>query len=120
MNSLKTESDTEMKDVMILILDGHHGVYIPQMFIKNCTPESGWFIDEEDSKAILDEDNDYMLDAWYNILDNAYWQATNEMGPHGPKYFLHQDDDLWAIHEDYYVDEFGQLHNTKTGERVEP
>lgn len=107
-----------MKEIMELLFSGHYGIYIPQSFAEKCNPEnSWWFYSLEDAQILRDgPDHEHYWEVWEEVIGNAYWQENAE----GPKYFLYQQDDLWMIHEDYSVDEHGQLHNIKTGEIQEP
>lgn len=80
-----------MKDAIILMMAGSHGVYIPKNFV-NDVNLNDWHVSQDDA-AILTTgpDHDAYWDVWTDVLDSAYYMDGNN------KYTLHQDGDLWAI-----------------------
>jgi hypothetical protein len=79
---------------MILLLDGQHGIYIPQLFAQNY-PEVITNMDEvkDDFETIKrGPDDEYYWEAWDNVLNNA--KVKDVKGNPGT---LYQDDDLWFI-----------------------
>ena len=84
---------------MELLIDGHHGIYIPQLF---CQFYADRFkgIDKEDIDEIMKgSNNEWYWEAWDNILNSAYIVQD------GKKYFLYQDMDLFLIVEDEEVNQ---------------
>jgi hypothetical protein len=85
----------------ILIIDGHHGIYIPSLFYEKCNPKiSGWIWDYENSKELSNPDNENYWEVWEDILDSAYTIYKNK------RYYLYQSDDLWAIPEGFNTENF--------------
>lgn len=80
------------------IVDSHHGIYIPQVFI---TDFEGWKnIKEEDADILKDgPEHEYYWDAWDTVLQNAYFADGCTI------WRLHQDADLFAIPEFIYQDD---------------
>ena len=83
---------------MELLIDGHHGIYIPYLF---CSHYAAQFqgIDQEDIETCLDIENEFYWDSWSNILDNAYIVRD------GKKYILWQDTDLFLIEENEEIEQ---------------
>ena len=74
-----------------LLIDGHHGIYIPQIFATRyltaadclrCKIPLGY------AAALGNIDSEIYYEAWENVLNN-YVTATGET--------LHQDQDVWLI-----------------------
>ncbi len=106
-----------MNDLLHLLLDGHHGVYIPQLFAQQCTAEQHWKYSDEDRAILLaGPDYDEYWDAWDSVLNEAYWIDPKS----GNKYYIDQNDDLWMIRDGYHRDEEGNLVNSETDEIIEP
>lgn len=85
---------------MKLLVNGSHGVYVPQVFFKSLDLDLWNGIDDEDS-AILEDgpDHDQYWSVWDDILCNASFT-------HGGKTWkLWQDGDLWAYCEELMTDE---------------
>lgn len=81
---------------MELLVDGHHGIYVPQEFAKSFNMRA-WHVDPEDEKILLEGPYhpDYW-EAWDSVLQNAYYTAKN-----GEQYYLFEDSgDLFAVSED--------------------
>lgn len=80
-----------------LLIDDHHGQYIPQIFaqrFRDCVTSAS-------SKEITDEDWDILLagpdyesywDVWTDVLDNCVLVDDN-----GDAFTLIQDQDVWAV-----------------------
>jgi hypothetical protein len=83
----------------ILIADSHHGQYIPQLITKGELNNPLWDwseVSEEDINSLLTgPEDDFYWEAWNNAESQI--KITSE---EGVKYFLCQNDDLWAIPED--------------------
>jgi hypothetical protein len=83
-----------INDESILLIDGHHGIYIPHLFWTNYKHQLEGFTDEE--MAILDKDlrspdEEHYWEAWEEVLDNGTVVIDKK------KYTLYQNDDLWLI-----------------------
>jgi len=74
-----------------LLYSDHHGVYIPQLFAKECaTSFEG--INYGDLKVLLEgPDHEHYWDAWDSVLNDA------SIVRNGVNYMLHQDGDLWLV-----------------------
>ncbi len=79
------------------LLDGARGIYIPQAFIE-CYGD--WKGITKENKAILETgpDHEHYWETWDEVLLDAYF--INDNG----KWTLHQDGDLFIIHEDFDFD----------------
>lgn len=88
----------DIKDSAVLIADSHHGIYTPKLVVDGELSNTTWDwsgVDKEDIKSIQNgPDDDWYWDAWANVIDNV-----SITGLDGTKYFLYQNDDLWAIPE---------------------
>lgn len=73
-----------------LLVDGSHGIYVAQVFVKNFAPAQ-WSISESDA-AILSAgpDNENYWETWGDI--EGYVEGTFD----GKRWVLEQDGDLWA------------------------
>lgn len=75
------------------ILDGQHGIYIPQLFAK-LYPE---FVNGEDKEILIaGPEHEQYWDAWDDVLNYAEWKDDE-----GNKWTLYQNDDLFAVREDF-------------------
>lgn len=76
-----------------LLLDENRGIYIPQVFAKEC---HFWecFDDEQKDILLSGPENELYWDVWTEVLDNAF------LIHNGKKWTLYQDGDLWAIPEE--------------------
>lgn len=81
-------------DKMILLVDGHHGQYVPIVFI-DVYDVKQWHI-VEFANEYRNADEMVKCDIWCDILDKAYFTDDN-----GFRWTLYQDMDLWAVREDY-------------------
>lgn len=78
---------------MQLICDSHHGIYCPQITIKDLIDDIVSQLPAEDVKTVLDgPDNEWYWESWENILDQTF---TFE----GKTYRLEQDEDVWMMEE---------------------
>lgn len=84
---------------MELLIDEHHGIYVPYLF---CCYYANQFqgIDPEDIETCMNPENEWYWEAWENILDSAYLVQD------GKKYFLYQDMDLFLIEEDEEIEQY--------------
>lgn len=85
---------------LILLCDGHHGVYIPQLMAWRLY-DAGWTVNPDDV-TVCDagpDDFDYW-ETWAHILDNATFTDEN-----GYTWQLYQDGDLWAVCDNLMTDE---------------
>ena len=74
-----------------LILDGHHGVYIPQFFAQTWASSFDG-INHNDVKVLLEgPEHEYYWDSWDTVLSDS------SIVRHGVEYMLHQDGDLWLV-----------------------
>ena len=85
-----------------LLINGAHGIYIPQFFAQNyekyvTNPEE---IEDELKDLKSGPDNEFYWDSWATVMDNAKLKDDN-----GRECSLWQDGDLWAIP----VDELEQI-----------
>jgi hypothetical protein len=81
----------DMEPTRELLLDSHHGIYIPQLFSEMTISED---VVSEEQKNILKEgpDNEYYWDVWTEVLDNAEIVHDNKV------WRLEQEEgDLWAV-----------------------
>lgn len=81
-----------------LLLDGHHGVYIPQLFaqyygdkLKGQQPDISLDIDT----LLAGPDGEFYWEAWEGILDGEY------LDDNGNKFTLYQSGDLWLVPDGY-------------------
>ncbi len=74
------------------LVDSHHGVYLPQVFVEQFSIKEPDAVDEE-ALAVLKEgpDNELYWEAWDAILGCCLVTIGDR------DYYLHQDGDLFAI-----------------------
>lgn len=73
------------------VIDGHHGIYLPQQFAKSFDLDE-WNVDKEDIEILLaGPDHENYWDVWDDVLANARYTDAN-----GVEWALWQDDDLFA------------------------
>jgi hypothetical protein len=78
-------------DKLELLIDGHHGIYIPKLFA-DYYPQ---FLTDTQKQELSSPDNEEYWDCWAEVLDNLV--MTNDKGE---KFILIQEDgDLWAMPE---------------------
>lgn len=91
-----------MTDHAILLIDSHHGQFIPQIYRETCLKSLLNYKDLiNDLQTLKDPEDEFYWEAWNNILSSAKHMTRYN----GKEYFLYQDGDLWAIP----VDEIEQL-----------
>ena len=87
----------------ILLIDSHNGIYIPNLFCKQCNPENtfwNWNY-ENSSEILLNPEHELYWEVWEEVLDSAYYiDPDNNI-----KYTLYNNEDLWAIPEGYEIPE---------------
>lgn len=88
---------TIIEEIPELLLSDARGIYIPRDFTTNFDLNV-WHIDNKFKE--LDPDNEFYWDDWQEILDNAFAFER------GVKWYLYQDGDLFAIPEDFDLDEW--------------
>lgn len=83
-----------------LLVDGAHGVYVPQSFVE-CYRAKDWGITNEDDAILLHgPDDEWYWETWDNVLDYAKY-----VDDQGYEWSLWQDGDLWAYCEELMTDE---------------
>jgi len=75
-----------------ILLDSHHGRYIPQLFIESYSDMLQGMSDE-DIQTLHDPDNEWYWDAWDMLLNTCTIVDKN-----GREWCLHHDGDLFAYH----------------------
>lgn len=88
---------SNLPESAILLVDSHHGIYVPQIFaqLEFNHPLEG--VSAEDIEILSSgPDSEYYLDTWEAVGSNAVITSDE-----GTRYRLHQDEDLWLIPEDY-------------------
>ena len=84
---------------MKLLIDGHHGIYIPQLFCQFYAEKFEGINKDDIDEIMKGSDNNFYWDSWANILDNAFIVRD------GKKYYLYQDCDLFLIAEDEEIEQ---------------
>lgn len=84
---------------LTLLIDGHHGVYVPQVFAEQFDLNE-WRINLPDQLELQDIDNLYYWDTWNDVLTNAKYIDKD-----GHVWTLWQDGDLWAVCEELLTEE---------------
>ena len=83
-------------ETMRCLIDGHHGIYIPQIFARNF-PTADWGVTTEQADILregpgLNGAADLYWDVWDEVLTNAEWRDGD-----GNLWMLMQDSDLFAV-----------------------
>lgn len=86
-----------INDESILLIDSHHGIYIPHLFWTHHRNELNGFSHEE--MAMFNEDlkspdEENYWDSWEDILNRGEIERDKK------KYILHHEEDLWLILKD--------------------
>lgn len=85
-----------IQEEAVLIMDSHHGVYIPQLIVthERNNPQWDWSkCNEEDIQACINgTEDEWYWEAWNNIEQNV--KVFNDKGN---EYFLISNEDVWAI-----------------------
>lgn len=95
-----------MTDNTVLLIDSHHGQYIPQIAAEILTD---WDIGSQDLETLSAGPEDpYYWDTWDRVLNNAI-----RVDEDGLRWQLYQDSDLWAycdelMTDDEYFNLFGE------------
>lgn len=85
-----------MDQAVELLVDGHHGVYVPQVFAETVDMTLFTGIDPEDLQTIqAGPESEWYWDAWTSILDRAH--RVDQSGNH---WYLYQNQDLWLFSPD--------------------
>lgn len=108
-------SNTTTTETMQCLIDGHHGVYVPQVFA-TAFQTADWGITEEQAEVLRhgpdhanadDRDDpqevyaeqcwgELYWEIWGTVLNNAEWRDGE-----GNLWHLHQDSDLFAVRADH-------------------
>jgi len=98
MTNANASSNANQAEKFILLIDGHHGVYIPQIFASNF-PTTDWGVTEEQADILLrgpdlEENAEEYWDAWDRVLNNAEWHSGE-----GEKFVLYPGEcgDLFMV-----------------------
>jgi len=77
---------------MQVLIDGRHGIYIPQVFAETMNRNYVRNVDDEDWGILLDgPESELYWDTWDRVLNNAVLKSA-----HGNEdYLLYQDMDLF-------------------------
>ncbi len=92
-------------DKMELLFDGNRGIYIPQLFAKQCNPENSYWVwnHQEHKDDLSNPENEFYWETWQTVMDEAYYLNPDN----GKKYVLCEDEgNLWAVLEGYVVEEW--------------
>jgi len=76
-------------DVAELLIDSHHGIYIPQFFAEQFADQ----LTDEEKEDLSDPYNEYYWDTWDNVLNKIFIYE-------GKEFTLWHDDDLWLVPAD--------------------
>lgn len=90
-----------------LLVDSHHGIYIPQLFCQAYRPYITNFdqVKDDFNICLLNPECEHYFDAWDNLINNI--ELTNDKGEKFTIGYLYDESDLWAIPEGYeYPEEF--------------
>lgn len=87
----------------VMIVDGHHGIYVPQVWALRYGEQvlSAGVAREDYEVLLVGPDHASYWDAWSDVLD-SYCHVVN-----GTKYYLYQSEDLWEYQEGYRVSDDG-------------
>lgn len=85
---------------MELFADGNRGVYVPQHFAESVNRGNVEGVTESDYAILADgPDHDLYWETWDRVLNNC--RITTPDGV----WTLHQDGDLWVVHESHVWEE---------------
>lgn len=84
---------------LTLLIDGHHGVYVPQVFAEQFDLNE-WRINVPDQLELESADNEYYWEVWSDVLAEARYTDKD-----GHMWCLYQDSDLWAVCEELLTEE---------------
>lgn len=94
-----------MTENAILLVDSHHGIYVPQIFAeqnKDLFPSN---LQDELKDLLIGPDCEMYWDSWDTVLNLFEIDYKPNIISPNTKYVLFQYDDLWAIP----VDELSQI-----------
>lgn len=101
-------------DKLILLIDSHHGIYIPAMFCGgyangefNFTIDDPYALEAIEHLNNSEDQSDGFWDSWDAILANATLTPTKESGLEGQYILSQHDGDLWMVHHSVQFDDFG-------------
>lgn len=87
-----------MTNNAVLLIDGHHGIYIPKIFAEDVIA-GNYKVKNKKDAIILESlselgnpENEFYWEAWADLIGNIIL-----IGLGGQEYYLHQEDDLWAV-----------------------
>lgn len=87
------ECSSDTPECREILVSGHHGIYVPKVFIELFS-DIFKGIDDEDKAVILDGPSaETYWEAWDNVLDTA----VHEDRKRGRLYRLEQDGDLFSV-----------------------
>lgn len=92
----------DLKNEVVLLLDGVRGCNLPQDFIAETEGVQGWTynVSTEDIETLkAGPDEEWYWEAWNNVLDNAYFTYID--GTKGILYISEEYSDLFIIPEDH-------------------
>jgi hypothetical protein len=103
----------------IKLIDNHHGIYIPKLFVEATREMKNWHYDQEDAKELSDPENGHYWEAWENVLREATYTDPGT----GWLYVLHQTEngDLFAVEENCFAIEADydfMVEATRVGNQV--
>lgn len=66
----------ETNKSIVCLIDGHHGIYVPQVFAEQYA--GGWRVNDKLLRILKDgPDNEEYWDAWQMVLDLAFYTDTD-------------------------------------------
>jgi hypothetical protein len=80
------------------LIDSHHGVYVPQLFVQafKGNPLFNWSDMNADLETIEDgPDNEFYWEEWDNLMSNLHADIE------GVRFCLYQEEDLFLVPIDY-------------------
>lgn len=81
-----------------LLVDGIRGQYAPLAFIQNHAHSWDGICEADKAVILAGPDHPHYAESWEIILDSASFTCQ------GYTYYLHHDDDLWAVCNDLLED----------------
>lgn len=90
-----------MEKMSKLLLDGARGIYIPKAFAENFDM-AAWHVSEENAEILkAGPDHEDYWEIWDIVTSNAFY-----IDAAGVKWFLHGDNDLFAVTQEFFDMEF--------------
>lgn len=96
----------------IVVADSRHGIYMAQTLYDKIPFKDVKGVKQDTWDDLSDPDNEYYLDSYDMVLSNA------EITINGKKYYLHLDEDLWAIPVSHPANENANSSDYKSGDKV--